>query len=72
MKVDVSQLERHLPGGVLCTAHWNASKTDGDYTASAYGSLGLPAKDPSDPTFVPYDQITEAQVIKWVKKAMGA
>ena len=54
------------------TAHWTASKTEGDYTASAYGSLDLPAKDPNDPTFVPYDQITEAQVIKWVKKTMGA
>ena len=63
MEMKIAQLERHLPDGVVMTAHWNASKTDGDYTASAYGSIGLPAKDPSDPTFVAYEDITEAQAI---------
>jgi hypothetical protein len=67
----IAQLERHLSDGVVMTAHWTATKTDGDYTASAYGSLGLPPKDPTDPTFVPYEQLTEAQVIDWVKEIMG-
>jgi hypothetical protein len=71
MEMKIAQLERHLPDGVVMTAHWTATKTDGDYTASAYGSIGLPAKDPSDPTFVAYEDITEAQAIEWVKEAMG-
>ena len=72
MKINIAQLERHLPDGVVMTAHWTATKTDGDYGAGDYGSISLPTKDQSDPTFVPYDQLTEAQVIEWVKKAMGA
>ena len=67
----IAQLERHLPDGVVMTAHWTADKTDGDYTASAYGSIGLPAKAPSDPTFVAYEDITEAQAIEWTLAAMG-
>ena len=64
MEMKIAQLARHLPDGVVMTVHWTADKTDGDYTASAYGSIGLPAKDPSDPTFIPYDQLTEAQVVE--------
>ena len=71
MKMKIAQLERHLPDGVVMTAHWTATKTDGDYGAGAYGSIQLPEKDPSDPTFVAYEDITEAQVVEWVKKAMG-
>ena len=71
MEMKIAQLERALPNGVVMTAHWNASKTDGDYTASAYGSLGLPAKDPSDPTFVAYEDITEPQAVQWVLDTMG-
>jgi hypothetical protein len=71
MDMKIVQVERALPDGVVMTAHWNASKTDGEFTASAYGSIGLPAKDPSDPTFVAYEDITEAQVIEWVKAVMG-
>jgi len=71
MEMKIAQLERHLPDGVVMTAHWTADKTDGDYGTGAYGSIGLPAKDPSDPTFVAYEDITEAQVVEWVKKAMG-
>jgi len=72
MNLNIVTIERTLPDAVCTTVHWTATKQDGDYTASAYGSLGLPAKDPSDPTFVAYEDITEAQVVEWVKKAMGA
>jgi hypothetical protein len=71
MQLKVVQLQRDLPAGLCTVAHWTATKQDGDYTASAYGSLGLPEKDPSDPTFVAYEDITEAQAIEWVLAAMG-
>ena len=71
MNLHIVSLDRNLPDGLCTTAHWTATKQDGDYTASAYGSIGLPAKDPSDPTFVAYEDITEAQAIAWVEDAMG-
>jgi hypothetical protein len=71
MNLNIVTINRTLPDAVCTTAHWTASKTDGDYTASAYGSIGLPAKEPSDPTFVAYEDITEAQAIEWTLAAMG-
>jgi hypothetical protein len=71
MNLNIVSLDRNLPAGLCTVAHWTATKQDGDYTASAYGSLGRPAKDPSDPTFVAYEDITEAQAIEWTLAAMG-
>jgi len=71
MNLNIVNLDRNLPDGLCTTAHWTATKQDGDYTASAYGSIGLPAKDPSDPTFVAYEDITESQAIQWVLDTMG-
>jgi len=71
MNLNIVNLDRNLPAGLCTVAHWTATKTDGDYTASAYGSIGLPAKDPSDPTFVAYEDITEYQAIQWVLDTMG-
>jgi hypothetical protein len=71
MEMKIVDMQRSTQSGCVTTAHWIASKTDGDYTASAYGSIGLPAKDPSDPTFIPFEQLTEAEVVDWVKEVMG-
>jgi hypothetical protein len=71
MDFKIVKIERTLPEGLCTVAHWTATKTDGDYTGSGYGVAYLPAKDPSDPTFIPYEQITEAQAVQWVKEALG-
>jgi hypothetical protein len=71
MELQIVNAERQLPSGLITTLHWTASQTDGDFTASAYGSLGVPAKDPSDPTFIPFDSLTEEQVKQWVLDTMG-
>lgn len=68
----ISQLDRSLPDGTVLTAHWRCTGTDGEFTSSVYGTQSFPAKDPSDPTFVPYDRITEALALQWTKDAMGA
>jgi len=54
---------------VVFTVHWTASATDGEYIGYSYGSQGL-TLDP-EATFVPYPDLTEAQVIGWVHDAMG-
>lgn len=71
MELKIASLDRELPSGCCTTAHWTVSKTDGTHTASAYGSIGLPHKDHDDPDFIPYEDLTEAQVIAWVEDAMG-
>ena len=55
---------------VVFNVHWTLTGTDGTYSASVYGSQGV-SLDPAAP-FIPYADLTEAQVIGWVKDAMGA
>lgn len=60
----ISTLERELSDGGVIVAHWRATDVDGDYSASAYGTCGF-SPDASDPSFVAYDSLTEAQVLQW-------
>jgi hypothetical protein len=71
MNIQIEQLERTLPDGCVATIHWRATQTDGDFTASAYGSLGVTAKNPSDPTFIDFEDLTEEQVKQWTLDVMG-
>lgn len=61
----IAQLERTLPEGGVITAHWRVTSVDGDHTASAYGTAGF-TPDPTDPAFIPYENLTEADVLGWV------
>ena len=60
----ISTLERELSDGGVIVAHWRATDVDGDYSASSYGTCGF-SPDPSDPSFVAYDSLTEAEVLQW-------
>lgn len=61
----IANLERNAADGGVIVAHWRATMQDGDYTASAYGTCSF-TPDASAPDFVPYDQLTENDVIVWV------
>ncbi len=54
---------------VVFTVHWRLDATDGEHVSGVYGSAGL-TLDP-EATYVPYADLTEAQVIGWVKEALG-
>jgi len=54
---------------VVFNVHWVISGTDGTYVGSTYGSQA-PIIDPEG-TFVPYEALTPALVVEWVKDAMG-
>lgn len=62
----IATLERELSDGGVVVAHWRATAVDGDFSASSYGTCGF-TPDPSDPSFVAYDSLTEADVIGWVQ-----
>jgi hypothetical protein len=66
----IANLERHTADGIVYTAHWTVSATDGDYSAGAYGSVGLEAPAEGD-TVIPYSELTEEIVIGWVKDKLG-
>jgi len=69
----IANLERNTADGGVIVAHWRvtAEETVGEetYTASSYGTCGF-TPDASAPDFVPYDQLTEADVLAWVWSSM--
>lgn len=54
---------------VVFNVHWTLAGIDQTYQGYAYGSQAVTVS--SEEPFTPYDQLTEAQVIGWVKDAMG-
>lgn len=54
---------------VVFTVHWTLTATDGTYTGYVYGSQGVTYEAGSP--YTPYADLTESQVIGWVKDAMG-
>ena len=61
----ISTLERELADGGVIVAHWRCTASDGNYSASSYGTAGFSA-DPEAEGFVPYEDLTEADVLAWV------
>jgi hypothetical protein len=55
---------------VVFVVHWRRQATDGTHTADIYGSQAV-TLDPSA-TYIPYAELTEADVIGWLEDAMGA
>lgn len=55
---------------VVFRVHWTLSDTRDGYTGSVYGTAAL-TLDPNAP-FIPYDQLTEEQVVLWVQEALPA
>ena len=64
-KWSLPTLERKLDDGFVCVAHWRCTASDGDYSASSYGTAGF-SQDPESDSFIPYDSLTEADVLGWV------
>lgn len=54
---------------VVCTVGWKLIATDGTYTSQIQGSSSIPVA--VGPDFIPYELLTEAQVITWVQDVLG-
>ena len=62
----ISQLDRKTADGYVHTAHWRCTATDEGFYGSVYGTIGFNGE-----AVTPYEELTEEQVIGWVKDAMG-
>jgi hypothetical protein len=63
----IVDLERMLADGCICNAHYRVHATNGEFSASTYGSVPLERGD----SFVPFGDVTEAMVISWVQERLG-
>ena len=55
---------------VVCTVNWACNGTDGTYTDAIVGSTNVKL-DPAA-SYTPYADLTEDQVVGWVKASLGA
>ena len=62
----IGNLEHETADGFVFTAHYSISAKNAAYSAGAYGSIGFERPD----SLVPYSDITEEMVVKWVKDAL--
>ena len=62
----IASLDRNTADGFVNTAHWTCSDVDGGFSGSVYGSVGFDGE-----VTVPYENLTEALVVGWVKEALG-
>jgi hypothetical protein len=60
----ISQMERTLDDNGVIVAHWRATATDGDFSATSYGTCSF-TPDPSSSDWVDYDRISEEVALSW-------
>ena len=65
----IATLERNSADNGVTVAHWRCSKTEGDHTASSYGTCDF-TPDVEKVDFVAFDALTEEAVIGWVQESM--
>jgi hypothetical protein len=69
----VVQLDAYPEAGgqsdVVFCVHWRLDGVDGEHAGGVYGSAGVTLD--ADAPFAPYASLTEAQVLGWVKDALG-
>lgn len=66
----IDQLERRPEDGAVIVAHWRLKVSEDEVFAQAIG-LQKFTPNPNDPNFVPFESLTEEQVVGWVKDEMG-
>lgn len=55
-------LDRKASNGLVTTAHWRCTATEGEYVASVYGTVGFEGETPA----IPYADLTKEEVLAWV------
>jgi hypothetical protein len=66
---NVVQMDRLTSDGFVVTVHYTVNAVDGDYTASTYGTVGYTEQQGKQ--YIPYAQLTEAEVVGWVQESIG-
>ena len=70
----IVQLERQVSDDGITTAHWSASDSEIvdeiTHAGNSYGSCSL-SPDSTSEDFIAYADVTEANVVAWVKADLG-
>jgi hypothetical protein len=60
----ITQCDRLTADSFITTAHWTATATDGEYSASVYSTCSF-AHPEENVDLTPYDAVTEQDVLGW-------
>ena len=66
----IEQAERDPASGFVKVVHYSVSKIDGGLKVGAQGSIKF-QEDPAKSDYVPYDNLTESEVLDWVQSSLG-
>ena len=64
----VVQMDRLTSDNFVVTCHYTVTATDGDYTASTYGTTSYTQVEGE--TYIPYADLTEAICVGWVQASI--
>lgn len=64
----ITDIVRTIPDGVVETINYRAEINDGSVLVYSYGTVAVPYKSPTDPSFIAFDSLTEQEIIQWVKE----
>ena len=65
----VVQMDRLTSDSFVVTCHYTVTATDGDYTASTYGTTSYTQEQGK--VYIPYDTLTESECVGWVQDSLG-
>ena len=68
MQIQINALDRLSSDGFVVTVHWTTVQTQGEYTASQYGTESFTQEQAN---FIPYDQLTPEIVTGWLETRWG-
>lgn len=66
----IEQAERDPVTGFVKVVHYSIAMIDENLKAEAQGSIKFQG-DPSQDGFIPYDQLTQEEVLNWVQTYLG-
>ncbi len=66
----VGSMDRQLSNGAVTNVHYTVSASDGTYSSSAYGSVGLDQPE-DDSELTAYSELTESWAISALQAKLG-
>lgn len=71
----IRQLERHIVNGIVTRIYWKCEVVDGIFSAAAQDVIticdDLSTVDTNSTEFVQFQNLTEPQLVEWVKNKLG-
>ena len=67
----VNNMTRVVDDGFVVVVDWSCTASATGVQGAFYGGQSTYTNDPSEPGFIPYDQLTEEIVLGWVYTGLG-